>query len=138
MSNFEFVVFVSLLYSTSRISIRICRQNFRFVAQFDFSNFVALVDFSKSIVKFDFSKLEFSIRVFDSRHLNFEFVFSSRICRRNFRCLDLFDFSNFDLRFRFESFVDLAKFSKSHSSFEFLIELFNFRSQVQFDDCIND
>ena len=38
-SNFEFVFFVSLLYSTSRISIRICRRNFRFVALFDFSNF---------------------------------------------------------------------------------------------------
>ena len=54
--RFEFVVeiFVSSLYSTSRISIRICRRNFRFVAQFDFSNFVA---------QFDFSKFDFSIQV---------------------------------------------------------------------------
>ena len=91
-SNFEFVFFVSLLYSISRISIfdssfefkfldfscRICRRNFRCLALFDFSNFVALFDFSKAIVKFDFSNFEFSIRLLDSSPLNLMI----RNCRR--------------------------------------------------------
>ena len=75
---FRVEIFDVLLYSTSRISIRICRRNFRFVALFDFSNFVALFDFSKSIVKFDFSKFEFSIRLLDSSPLNLMI----RNCRR--------------------------------------------------------
>ena len=108
-SNFEFEFFVSLLYSISRIwlwirrrirllefrvefQIRSCRRNFRFVALFDFSNFVALFDFSNFVAQFDFSNFEFSIRIFDSSAL----ISRIRSCRRNFRCLDLCDFSNFD------------------------------------------
>ena len=80
-SKFLVEIFVSLLYSISRISLlysisrisifdsnfdssfeckfldfscRICRRNFRCLALFDFS---------KSIVKFDFSKFDFSIQV---------------------------------------------------------------------------
>ena len=55
VSNFEFVFFVSLLYSISRISIF----EFEFVVEI----FVALFDFSKAIVKFDFSNFDFSSQV---------------------------------------------------------------------------
>ena len=118
----EFVVeiFDVLLYSTSRISIRKFHCSIR-------------------LLEFHCSSRFLEFRVFDSSALNFEFVLiysTSRIVVESF--VDLFDFSNFDLWFRFESFVDLVKFSKSYSSFEFFIELFNFRSQAQFDDCIND
>lgn len=111
--KFEFVVeiFVSLLYLISRISLWVCCQ-------------IRLLEFHCSSRFLEF-------RVFDSSALNFEFVLiysTSRIVVESF--VDLFDFSNFDLRFRFESFVDLVKFSKSHSSFEFLIELFNFRRNL--------
>ena len=97
----EFVVeiFVVLLYSTSRISIRICRRNFRC-----------------SIRLLEVRLLE--VRLLESSPLNFEFVLiystsriSIRIRRRNFR---------------FEFVVEIVVFV-SHSSFEFLIELFNFR-----------
>lgn len=120
----EFVVeiFDVLLYSTSRISnfdssfeckfldfsCRIYRRNFRFVALFDFSNF-ALSLLSNST----------------SRSSSFRFEFSSQVpwisnSSWSLRLLEL----------QFESFVDLVKFSKSHSSFEFLIELFNFRRNL--------
>lgn len=62
-------------------------------------------------------RFEFSIQV--SWFLEFEFVVEFRI--RLSRRLDLFDFSNF---------AALFDFSKPHSSFEFLIELFNFRRNL--------
>ena len=87
--RFEFVVeiFDVLLYSTSRISIRICRRNFRFVAQFDFSNFVAQFDFSNFDCRFDFSS---QVPWISNSSFRLEFVVEFRIR------LDLFDFSNFD------------------------------------------
>ena len=129
VSNFEFEFLVSLLYSISRISIFvsnlnlssnsisrisiwICRRNFRrsirllefrvFVLCFEVEfrirlfRFVALFDFSKSIVKFDFSKFDFSSQVpwisnssWSIRLLEFRFEFvveiSIRNCRRNCR-----------------------------------------------------
>ena len=159
MSNFEFVFFVSLLYSTSRnrssnstsrnrssnstsrisifdsnvefkfleFSSRICRRNFRCLALFDFSNF-------DSNLSSKFSLLYSTSRSSTSRSS------TSRVKSLEFRIrLDLFDFSNFDSNssskfsiricrrnFRFEFVVEIVVFV-SHSSFEFLIELFNFR-----------
>ena len=141
MSNFEFVFFVSLLYSTSRnrssnstsrisifdsnvefkfleFSSRICRRNFRCLALFDFSNF-------DSNLSSKFSLLYSTSRSSTSRSS------TSRVKSLEFRIrLDLFDFSNFDSnsssKFRFEIVVEIVV-CEPHSSFEFLIELFNFR-----------
>lgn len=115
------VVFWSRISNSSfsfRRSIRLLEFRFEFVVEFDFSNFIALFDFSKSIVKFDFSKFDFSIQV--PWIWWFEIVVEFRI--RLFHRLDLFDFSNVD-----SNLSSKLSFSKSHSSFEFLIELFNFR-----------
>ena len=112
-SNFKFVFFVSSLYSTSRISIRICRRNFRCLALFDFSNFDSnlssnstsrislLYSTSRSRSSNSISRSStsrFKSLEFDDSKLssNFEFVFfivliysasrtSIRICRRNCR-----------------------------------------------------
>ena len=116
VSNFEFVFFVSLLYSISRISIFDSSFEFKFLefscrisnSSFSFRCSIRLLEFRCSIRLLEFRcsirLLEFrcsirflEFRVLDSSALNFEFVFSRRICRRNFRCLALFDFSNFDL-----------------------------------------
>ena len=150
-----------LEFSKSYFEVEFRIRLFRFVALFDFSNFnfrfefrirlfrfVALFDFSNFNFRFEFVVEIFDVLLYSTSRISLlnsisrisivdssvefkslEFVVEFRIrlsCR-----LDLFDFSNFDLRFRFESFVALVKFSKSHSSFEFLIELFNFRSQAQ-------
>ena len=80
VSILEFVFFVLSLYSISRISIRICRRNFRWLALFDFSNFDSNLS-SKFSFRCSIRFLEFrlSIRLLDSSPLNFEFVVSSRI-----------------------------------------------------------
>ena len=135
-SKFLVEIFVSLLYSTSRISLlysisrisifdsnfdssfeckfldfscRICRRNFRCLTLFDFSKLIVKFDFSKFVALFDFSNFEFSIRVLDSSALNFEFVLIYSTSRISIRIV-----------------VEIVVFV-SHSSFEFLIELFNFR-----------
>ena len=87
VSNFEFVFFVSSLYSISRISI------------FD-SNLSSKFSMACSIrlLEFHCSSRFLEFRVFDSSALNFEFVLiysTSRIVVESF--VDLFDFSNFDL-----------------------------------------
>ena len=124
-SKFVVEIFVSLLYSTSRSSSFRFEFRFEFVVEFDFSNFVALFDFSKSIVKFDFSKFDFSIQVpcISNSSFRLEFVVEFRIR------LALFDFSNFDDYQVLEFVVEIVAFV-SHSSFEFLIELFNFRRNL--------
>lgn len=101
---FEIVVeiFVSLLYSTSRISLWIRRR-------------IRLLEFRCSIRLLEFRFLDSSV---EFKSLEFVVEFQIRLSCR----LDLFDFSNFDDR----QVLELL-FSKSHSSFEFLIELFNFR-----------
>ena len=130
-SHFEFVVEFDFSNFVSNFKfefvVEICRRNFRFVALFDFSNLTlnsssnstSRISLLYSISRISSFRFDFSIQV--PWIWWFEIVVEFRIR------LDLFDFSNFDLRFRFESFVALVKFSKSHSSFEFLIELFNFR-----------
>ena len=99
--RFEFFVeiFDVLLNSTSRISIRICRRKFRC---------------SIRLLECRRSSRFLEVRVHDSSPLNFEFVLiystsriSIRICRRNLS----------------SKFVLLDP----NSSFEFSIELFNFR-----------
>ena len=133
-SNFEFVFFVSSLYSTSRISIRICRRNFRCLALFDFSKLIVKFDFSNFVALFDFSN-------FDS-NLSSKFSFRCSIRLLEFRCsirlLEVRLLESSALNFEFvlisstsrivvEICVALFDFSKSHSSFEFFIELRNFR-----------
>ena len=110
-SNFEFVFFVSSLYSTSRISIRICRRNFRCLALFDFSNF-------DSNLPSKFS-LSCSIRLL-------EFRFESFVA--------LFDFSNFVALFDFSNFVALFDFSKSIVKFDFSNFNFRFEFSIRFLD----
>ena len=70
-SNFEFDFFVSLLYSISRISLLYSISR---ISIFD-SNLS-----SKFSCRRAFRLLEF--RLLDSSALNFEFVFSCRVCRR--------------------------------------------------------
>ena len=116
VSNFKFecVVEISRRNCRFRRSIRFLESHFEFVVKFDFS---------KSIVKFDFSNVDFSSQV--PWIWWFEIVVEFRIR------LDLFDFSNFDDR----QVLELL-FSKSHSSFEFLIELFNFRRNLMIINAI--
>ena len=148
VSNFEFVFFVSLLYSTSRISlwirrrirllefrvefqIRICRRNLS--SKFSFRCSIWFLEFRfEFVVEFDFSNFEFSIRLLDSSPLN--------LMIRNCRRISNSSWSIRLLEFRFEisirNFDDRQvlelSFSKSYSSFEFLIELFNFRRNCWF------
>lgn len=91
MSSFEF-----------EFSCRVLKS----ILEFDFSNSRSRI--LKSNFEFDFFVSLFystsRISIFDS---NFEFKFldfSRRICRRNFRCLALFDFSNFVALFDFSNF----------------------------------
>lgn len=88
-SNFEFVFFVSLLYSTSRnrssnstsrISLLYSTSRFKFL-EFRIRLFrcLALVDFSNVVALVDFSNFEFRVKCLEFRIR-----------------LDLFDFSNFD------------------------------------------
>ena len=107
-----------------RCSIRLLEARV-FDSNFEFAFFVSLL----------YSTSRISLLYSTSRNRSSNST--SRSSTSRFKCLefrirlDLFDFSNFDLRFRFEivveSFVALVEFSKSNSSFEFLIELFNFR-----------
>ena len=115
-SNFEFVFFVSLLYSTSRISIfdsnlsskfsmacsiRLLEFRFEFVVEI----FVSLLN---SISRISIVDSTSRISIFDSNFdSSFEckfLDFSCRICRRNFRCLALFDFSKLIVKFDFSKF----------------------------------
>lgn len=122
-SDFEFVAEFDFSNVVSNFKfecvVEISRRNFRCLALFDFSKLIVKFDFSKFVALFDFSNFEFSIRLLDSSPLN--------LMIRNCRRISNSSWSIRLLERRFESFVDLAKFSKSHSSFEFLIELFNFR-----------
>ena len=145
-SPFSFRCSIRLL--EFRCSIRFLESDFEFVVEFDFSNFVSNFKFEfvveicrrnfRFVALFDFSKLEFSIRISNSsfsfrRSIRFlEFRCSIRLLEidRQIRLLEVrlleFRFAisirNFDDR----QVLELL-FSKSHSSFEFLIELFNFR-----------
>ncbi len=104
-SNFEFKFLeFSCRISNSSFS---CRRSIRFLEfQFSCRRSIRFLEFRCSIRLLEFRcsirLLEF--RVLDSSTLNFEFVFSRRICRRNFRCLDLFNFSNFVALFDFSNF----------------------------------
>ena len=146
----SFVVKLFLLRCVSceipKFSCRVLKSNFRVVFWSRFSNSRSRI--LKSILEFVFFvSLLYSISrisIFDS---SFEFKcldFSRRICRRNFRSLVLFDFSNLDFRvelsskfsfrcsirlleFRFESFVALFDFSKSIVKFDFS----NFEFSIQ-------
>ena len=122
---FDFSNFDSNLSSKFSLpcSIRLLEFRFEsFIALFDFSNFIALVDFSN---------FEFSIQVPWISNSSW----SIRLLELSSKVSLIYSTSRISIRIRrrncrFESFVDLAKFSKSHSSFEFLIELFNFRRNL--------
>ena len=91
--EFEFVVEFSIrVSSSSSLNFRV-ESHFEFVVEFDFSNFVS----------------------------NFKFEVVVEICRRNFRFVALFDFSNFVALFDFSNFVALFDFS----NFEFSIRIFD-------------
>ena len=103
-----------------RICRRICRRNFRCLALFDFSNVVEPFDFSNFVAQFDFSNFEFSIRIFDSSALNFEFVFfvvliysTSRIsiCESNL----MIWISHWTLQFSFSCLVLKPRFESWYS-----------------------
>lgn len=144
-SNFEFEFFVSLLYSISRISI--------FDSNFDSSFECKFLEFDDSKLSSKFS-MSCSIRLLEiDRQIRLLEVRCSirllefRVFDSNFRCKRL-DFSSSNLSSNFE-FVLISSTSRisirnfddyqvleivveivvfvSHSSFEFLIELFNFR-----------
>ena len=155
MSNFEFVFFVSLIYSTSRnrssnstsrISIFDSSFEFKFLefscrilnSPFSFRCSIRLLEFrcSSRFLEIDRQIRLLEVRVFDSNFRckrldfsssnlssNFEFVLISSTSRISIR--------NFDDYQVLEIVVEIVVFV-SHSSFEFLIELFNFRSQAQF------
>ena len=95
------------------------------ILEFDFSNSRSRI--LKSNFEFDFFVSLLNsisrISIFDS---NFEFKFldfSCRICRRNFRCLALFDFSNFNFRFEFR--IQVPWIFESNLSSKFLVETFD-------------
>ena len=115
VSNFEFEFFVSLFYSTSRISCRISNSYFRFVALFDFSNF-------------DF-RFEFRIRFLEFSKSCFEVEFRIRF----FRFVAQFDFSNFNFRFEFRVQVPWIFVSNLSSKFSTpcSIRLLEFRCAIQ-------
>ena len=94
------------------------------ILEFDFSNSRSRI--LKSNFEFDFFvSLLYSISrisIFDSS-FEFKFLeFSCRICRRNFRFVALFDFSNFVEPFNFSKFVVLFDFSNFNFRFDFSIQ----------------
>ena len=103
-SKFLVEIFVSLLYLISRISLWVCCR-------------IQLLEFRCSIRFLEF-------RVFDSTSRFKRLEFDDSSFSSNFEFVLIYSTS----RIVVESFVALFDFSKSHSSFEFLIELFNFRS----------
>ena len=152
-----------LEFSKSRFEVEFRIRLFRFVALFDFSKSIVKFDFSNFNFRFEFS---IQVHWFFVSNLSSKFSFRCSIRLLEFRrSIRLLEFRVFDSNFRFKCLefddskvspnfefvliystsrtlmiIKFSKlsFSKSHSSFEFLIELFNFRSQVQFDDSIND
>lgn len=114
--EFQFSIRISSSSSLNfRVEFRI--RLFRFAALFDFSNFD-----SKVSLLYSTSRNRSSNSTSRSS--------TSRVKSLEFRIrLDLFDFSNFDDYQVLEFVVEIVAFV-SHSAFEFLIELFNFRRNL--------
>lgn len=126
--------FVVKLFRLRRVSCEILKFSCRILkSNFEFDFFVSLLySISRISLLYSISR----ISIFDS---SFEFKsldFSSRICRRNFRCLAPFDFSNLDFRFEFvveisrRNFRCLALFDFSNVVEPFDFSNFDFSIQV--------
>ena len=123
VSNFEFVFFVSSLNSISRISIF----DSNLSSKFSFHCSIRLLEIDRQIrlLEFRCSIRLLEVRVFDSNCRCKCLEFDDSKLSSNFEFVLIYSTSRTSIRIVVEIVVFV-----SHSSFEFLIELFNFRRNL--------